>query len=59
MMDTFDSQYSVEMKELIFPGYNKNKVINGNMVILLRAIKKLTSTETRILYGTYGIYRPV
>ena len=34
-MDTFDSHYSVEIKELIFPEYNKNKFIVGQMVYVL------------------------
>ena len=58
-MDTFDSHYAVEIRELRFPGYNNNKSIDGKMVILLMEFKNITSTETRTLYGTYRFYRPV
>ena len=34
-MDTFDSHYSVKMSELIFPEYNKNKFIDGNMAYVI------------------------
>ena len=59
MIYAFDSHYDVEMKELIFPGYINNKFIDGYMVTLFMAINKLKIPETRVLYGTYGIYRPV
>ena len=58
IMDTFDSNYAVWIKKLIFPGYNNNKFIDGKMVMLLMVIKELTSTETCVLYGPYKIYRP-
>ena len=35
MVDTFDSQHAVEIKELIFPEYNKNKFIYGQMFYLI------------------------
>ena len=59
MMDIFDYRHAAETKELIFTGYKNNKSIDKHMVMLLMAIKKLTSTETRVLYDTYGINRPV
>ena len=34
-MDTFDTHYDVEMKELIFTEYNKNKFIDEQMVYVL------------------------
>ena len=58
-MDNFDSHYCVEMKELIIPGYNNNTLIKWKMVMFLMAINNLASTETRVLYGAYGTYRPV
>ena len=35
MMDTFDTNYGVKIKELIFPEYNDNEFINGHMVYVL------------------------
>ena len=35
MIDTFDPHYDVEMKELIFHEYNKNKLIYGQMVYVI------------------------
>ena len=32
MMDTFDYNYYVEMRELIFAEYKKNIFIDGNML---------------------------
>ena len=29
MMDIFDSNHAVEMRELVFPRHNKNKFIDG------------------------------
>ena len=37
-MDTFDSNYDAKMKESIFTEYNKNKLIDGKMVIFLMEI---------------------
>ena len=34
-MDTFDPHYDVEMKELIFTEYRKNKSIGGQMVYII------------------------
>ena len=34
-MDTFDSKYAMEMKELVFPEYSKNKFIDGKMAYFL------------------------
>ena len=31
-MDAFDPHYDVEIKESIFPEYNKNKFIDGKIV---------------------------
>ena len=59
MVDTIDSQYAVEIKKLIFPGYNNNEYIDGKLYMFFMVINKFTSTETRVLYGTYGNYRPV
>ena len=59
MMGTFDSHYDMEMKEWICPVYNNNKYINGQMVMLLMAIKTFTGNKIRVPYGTYGIYSPV
>ena len=46
MVDKFDSHYFLEMKGLTFSGYNNKKFIDGQMVMLLIAINKLTNTET-------------
>ena len=35
MMDIFDPQYDIEMRELIFPEHNKNKFIDGKMVYVI------------------------
>ena len=32
MIDIFDPHYDVESKEVIFHEYNKNKLIDGNMI---------------------------
>ena len=58
VMDTFDSNYAVEMNELIFHGYNNHKLIDEQMVMLLMATKKWTITEICVLYGTFKVYRP-
>ena len=34
-MDTFDPQYDVEIKELIFTEYNNNVFIDGQMVYVI------------------------
>ena len=34
-MDIFDPRYDMEMRELIFPEYNMNKFIDGQMVYFL------------------------
>ena len=34
-MDIFDPHYDMETKELIFPEYNKNKFMYGQMVYVL------------------------
>ena len=34
-MDTFDPRYDVEMRELILPEHNKNKLIDGQMINFL------------------------
>ena len=35
MMDIFDTNYGVKIKELIFPVYSENELINGHMVYFL------------------------
>ena len=35
IMDKFDTCYTVNTRELIFPGYNNNKLIDGKMVMFL------------------------
>ena len=40
----------------VFNVYLKNWLING---IEDNNNLKLTSTETRVLYGTYGVYSPI
>ena len=42
IMDTFDSHYAVEMREIFFPGYNNNRFIDGKMVMFLMEINNLT-----------------
>ena len=39
IMNTFDSHYAVEIKELIFSVYNNNKPINGQKDMFLMAVK--------------------
>ena len=51
-MDTFDHHYDVKMREFIFTGYNNNTFIDRQMVMFLMEMKKLTSNDKRILYGT-------
>ena len=40
-MDTFDPNYDVEMKEIIFLEYNKNKFIDQQSVYVLKNDYKL------------------
>ena len=35
MMDIFDTSYDAEIKELLFPEYSMNKLIDGQIVYVI------------------------